>query len=105
MTKYREILRLASIEIDQTGIASSCGCARKNILNRAKKLDIAWTLKANITDADLEKLLFLDKYVPSVDCRYPDYEYIDKEMMRNELLSNYSGMNIVKNADRQMKCP
>lgn len=101
MTKYREILRLASIEIDQTGIASSCGCARKNILNRAKELDIAW----NITDADLEKLLFLDKYVPSVDYRYPDYEYIDKEMMRNELLSNYSGMNTVKNADTQMKCP
>ena len=62
MTKYREILRLASLGINQTGIASSCGCARKtvrNVLNRAKQLDIAWPLKADTTDADLEKLLFL----------------------------------------------
>ena len=86
MTKYREILRLASLGINQTGIASSCGCARKtvrNVLNRAKQLDIAWPLKADTTDADLEKLLFPDKYVPSVERRYPDYKYIDKEMMRN----------------------
>lgn len=86
MTKYREILRLASLGINQTGIASSCGCARKtvrNVLNRAKQLDIAWPLKADTTDADLEKLLFPDKYVPSVGRRYPDYKYIDKEMMRN----------------------
>ena len=80
MTKYREILQLVSLRINQTGIASSCGCARKtvrNVLNRAKELDIAWSLKANITNADLEKLLFLDKYVPSVERRYPDYESID----------------------------
>lgn len=86
MTKYREILRLASLGINQTGIASSCRCARKtvrNVLNRAKELDIAWPLKADTTDADLEKLLFPDKYVPSVKRRHPDYEYIDKEMMRN----------------------
>lgn len=86
MTKYREILRLASLGINQTGIASSCGCAKKtvrNVLNRAKELDIAWPLKADTTDADLEKLLFPDKYVPSVERRYPDYKYIDKEMMRN----------------------
>lgn len=86
MTKYREILRLASLGINQTGIASSCGCARKtvrNVLNRAKELDITWPLKADTTDADLEKLLFPDKYVPAVERRYPDYEYIDKEMMRN----------------------
>lgn len=86
MTKYREILRLASLGINQTGIASSCECARKtvrNVLNRAKELDIAWPLKADTTDADLEKLLFPDKYVPSVERRYPDYGYIDKEMLRN----------------------
>lgn len=86
MTQYREILRLASLGINQTGIASSCGCARKtvrNVLNRAKELDITWPLKADTTDADLEKLLFPDKYVPSVERKYPDYAYIDKEMLRN----------------------
>ncbi|MDY5497542.1 MAG: hypothetical protein SPF99_06120, partial [Anaerobutyricum sp.] len=29
------------------------------------------------------KILFPDKYIPSVERRYPDYDYIDKEMMRN----------------------
>lgn len=86
MTQYCEILRLANLGINQTSIASSCGCARKtvrNVLNRAKELDIAWPLKAGTTDADLEQLLFPDKYIPSVERRYPDYEYIDKEMMCN----------------------
>lgn len=86
MTQYKEILRLASLGINQTCIASSCGCARKtvrNVLNRAKELDITWPLKAETTEADLEKLFFPDKSVPSVERKYPDYEYIDKEMMRN----------------------
>ena len=63
MTQYREILRLASLGINHTGIASSCGCARKtvrNVLNRAKELDITWPLKAETTNADLEQLLFPD---------------------------------------------
>ena len=86
MTKYREILRLHSLGINQTGIAESCGCARKtvrNVLNRAKELDIAWPLKADITDADLERQFFPEKSVPNTPRRYPDYNYIDKEMMRS----------------------
>jgi len=86
MTKYREILRIHSLGINQTGIAESCGCARKtvrNVLNRAKELDIAWPLKADITDADLERQFFPDKSVPSTPRRHPDYEYINKEMMRS----------------------
>jgi DNA-directed RNA polymerase specialized sigma24 family protein len=45
MTKYREILRLQSLGLNQTNIAESCRCARKTVrkvLNRAKKLDISW---------------------------------------------------------------
>lgn len=86
MTQYREILRLASLGINQTGIANSCGCARKtvrNVLNRAKEKDIVWPLKAGTTDADLEQLLFPEKSVPTAERRQPDYAYIDKEMLRN----------------------
>ena len=64
MTKYREILRLFNLGISQTGIASSCGCARKtvrDVVNRAKACNIIWPLPAETTDADLEKLLFPDK--------------------------------------------
>ena len=48
MTKYREILRLFNLGINQTGIAQSCGCSRKTVrevVNRAKELNILWPLK------------------------------------------------------------
>lgn len=51
MTKYREILRLQSLGINQTDIAGSCECARttvRKVLNRAKELDIMWPLKTEI---------------------------------------------------------
>lgn len=86
MTKYREILRLFNLGINQTGIASSCGCARKtvrDVVNRAKAGNIIWPLPAETTDADLEKLLFPDKSVPKSDRKFPDYDYIDKEMLRS----------------------
>lgn len=62
MTKYREILRLFNHGINQTGIASSCGCARKtvrDVVNRAKAGNIIWPLPAETTDADLENYCFL----------------------------------------------
>ena len=61
MTKYREILRLQSLGINQTGIAGSCGCSRatvRKVLNRAKELEISWPLKAESTDAELEEQFF-----------------------------------------------
>jgi transposase len=86
MTQYREILRLDSLGINQTGIANSCQCARKTVrkvLNRARELDIKWPLKAELTDADFEKLFFPKTSVSDPSRKYPNYEYIDKEMMRN----------------------
>ena len=86
MTKYREILRLHSLEINQTCTAESCGCSRKtvrNVLNRAKELEIEWPLKAEITDAELEKQLFSEKSVQEPSRKRPDYDHIAREMMRN----------------------
>ena len=61
MTKYREILRLASLGLSQQSIADSSGVSKKTVnrvLKRAKKLNIFWPLEANETDAVLaEKLL------------------------------------------------
>jgi hypothetical protein len=64
MTKYREILRLQSLGINQTSIAGSCECARatvRKVLNRAQELDLVWPLKAEITDAELEEQFFPEK--------------------------------------------
>ena len=86
MTNYREILRLQSLGINQTGIAGSCGCSRATVrkfLNRAKELDIAWPLKAEITEAELEKQFFPEKSAPEPSRKHPDYENIAREMMRN----------------------
>lgn len=61
MTKYREILRLASLCLSQQSIADSSGVSKKTVnrvLKRAKELNIFWPLEANETDAVLaEKLL------------------------------------------------
>ncbi len=86
MTKYREILRLQSLGINQTGIAKSCGCSRKterNVFNRAKELQIKWPLKAEVTDVELEKQLFPEKSAHEPSRKHPDYECIAREMMRN----------------------
>jgi transposase len=85
MTNYREILRLHSRGISQRGIAASCQCSRntvKRVLARAKETSIGWPLKDDLTDGDLEKLLFPDS-TPSVSRRQPDLEYIHKEMAKS----------------------
>lgn len=85
MTKYREILRLQSLGISQRDIAASCSCSRKTIikvLKRAKELNIAWPLPAEITDGELDKLFF-PKSNNTSKHRYPDLESIHKEMARS----------------------
>jgi transposase len=85
MTNYREILRLHSRGISQRGIAASCQCSRntvKRVLARAKEMSMGWPLKDELTDGDLEKLLFPESTAP-VSHRQPDLEYIHKEMAKS----------------------
>lgn len=61
MTKYREILRLASLGLSQQNIADSSGVSKKTVnrvLKRAKELNIFGPLEANETDAVLVEKLF-----------------------------------------------
>jgi hypothetical protein len=97
MTNYREILRLHSRGISQRGIAASCQCSRntvKRVLARAKETSIGWPLKDDLTDGDLEKLLFPDSTAP-VSRRQPDLEYIHKEMAKPGSRSGCFGSSIV----------
>ena len=85
MTQYREVLRLYGQGISQRSIALSCECSRNTIarvIARAKELDIKWPLSSEVTDTDLDKLFFSREPVESVR-KYPDVEYIHKELMRN----------------------
>ena len=53
MTKYREILRLKSLNLSQQNIANSCNVSKKTVnrvLRRAEELGISWPLAENDTD-------------------------------------------------------
>lgn len=61
MTKYREILRLSSLNLSQQNIADGCNVSKKTVnrvLKRAKELGISWPLDANETDAVLAEKFF-----------------------------------------------
>ena len=87
MTKYREILRLASLGLSQQSIADSCGVSKKTVnrvLKRAKEMDICWPLDANETDAVLADRLFPSAPKQAASGKkMPDFNYIRKELLRN----------------------
>lgn len=62
MTKYREILRLKSLELSQQRIADSCKVSKKTVnrvLKRAEELGVSWPLDENDTDTVLAEKFFL----------------------------------------------
>jgi len=87
MTKYREILRLASLGLSQQSIADRCGVSKKTVnrvLKRAKEMDICWPLDANETDAVLADQLFPSAPKQAASGKkMPDFNYIQKELLRN----------------------
>ena len=53
MTNYREIIRLASLNLSQTNIALSCHVSKttvNKVLKAAKEKNISWPLDPNQTD-------------------------------------------------------
>lgn len=88
MTKYREILRLASLKLSQTNIALSCGVSKKTVnkvLKAAKEKNLAWTLDANQTAPVIDQLLFPKTGGTEArgNKRMPDFAYIRKELLCN----------------------
>ena len=84
MTKYREILRLASLGLSQQSIADSCNASKKTVnrvLKRAKELQLYWPLEEAETDAVIAEKLFPS--APSKGSsgkKLPDFDYIQKEL-------------------------
>ena len=86
MTKYREILRLSSLNLTQQAIACSCNISKKTVnrvLKAAREKKIQWPLDESMTDEALEQILFPRETKVSSQKRMPDFEYIRKELMRN----------------------
>lgn len=86
MTKYREILRLYSQGISQRSIAAGCECSRNTVakvIARAKELNVRWPLSSELTDGELDKLFFPNSSKPDTSRKYPDLDYIHKELARS----------------------
>ena len=86
MTKYREILRLTALGLSQRNIIQSIGVSQKTIVKvqrRAQELHISWPLDESLTDAALEKLMFPKESKTFSQKRMPDFNYIQKELLRN----------------------
>lgn len=85
MTKYREILRLHSQGLSGRSIASSCQCSRNTVsavLERAERQSVSWPFKKDMTDANLQELLFPEKSITS-NRKLPDCEHVHKEMAKS----------------------
>ena len=77
MTNYREILRLHSLGLNKTEIASSCQCARNTVaatLQRAANCNLQWPLPEEMSDKQLSERLFPSSTSKPV-YKMPDYAY------------------------------
>lgn len=85
MTSYKEILRLHSLGINNSRIASGCGCSRTtviNVLQRAKDQGLSWQTVAEMSDKELSQRLFPSESAKP-EYKMPDYEYIHREMAKS----------------------
>lgn len=86
MTKYREILRLSSMGLSQRSIAASCQCSRNTVsevLSRAFQKELTWPLSEDITDEDLQTVLFPEKAQQASLRKLPDCEHIHRELSKS----------------------
>lgn len=85
MVNYREILRLHSMGQSQRNIRSAAHCSDhtvRAVVDEAFKKGVQWPLDADVTNADLELLLFPDKYKNVSMYVEPDYQYIHRELAK-----------------------
>lgn len=86
MIKYREILRLHAQGLSMRGIAASCSNSRNTVsevLKRAESQGISWPFERDMSDGQLQEVLFPEKNASSNFRRRPDCEYIHKEMAKS----------------------
>ena len=83
---YREILRLRSIGCSQRQMERDKLVSReksREIFEAADRLNIHWPLSPDITNQELELLLFPEKYKNVSRYAEPDYTYIHSELAKS----------------------
>lgn len=61
MTKYREIIRLSSLDFSERNIALSCSVSRNTVskvLKKADEMNISWPFDETMGDDALKSVLF-----------------------------------------------
>lgn len=85
MVNYRDILRLSHEGISQRQIAVSVGSSRNKVsevVETASAKNIEWPIDETVTNAQLEEILFPDKYYSLSNYLTPDFEHIHKELAK-----------------------
>ncbi len=83
MTNYREILRLNSIGLSRTSIGANLGYSRNtvaDVLKRASEKTMVWPQPNEMSDTELEALLYPEKAAKDQNRRVPDYEKMHKDL-------------------------
>ena len=82
MTNYREILRLYSLGLNETEIATSCRCTRNTVATTPRKAanyGLQWLLPEDLSDKQLSERLFPSS-ASKPFCKMLDSAYIHKEL-------------------------
>ena len=86
MIDYREILRLDSLEYSRRRISSMVNSSHHTVedtLKAAHDTGITWPLEDDVTNAELQGILFPWKYVSDSVYAMPDFAYIHRELAKN----------------------
>ncbi len=85
MVDYREILRLNAECYTQRQIAPSVGSSRNTVsevINAAEEKHVAWPLEEDVTNEELQNILFPGKYQSEKAYAEPNYTYIHTELSK-----------------------
>jgi len=87
MRKIRQVLRLKfDCKLSNQAVATSCGISRTTVreyVRRATGARLSWPLPQDVTDSELEKLLFPPPLsIPASERSLPDWAEIHKELKR-----------------------
>ena len=107
MTNYREILRLNSLGINNTQIATSCGCTRPTViqtLERAKAIGLRHHQAARLSDQELKDKLF-PKSTSKPEYRMPDYEHVHREMAKSGVTLSLLWMEYCEECRKNQELP
>ena len=87
MRKIKQVLRLKlDLKLSNQAVATSCGIGRTTVreyVRRAAGAGLSWSLPQDVTDSELEKLLFPPPLsIPASERSLPDWAEIHKELKR-----------------------